>query len=83
MSQQMVILLTSFVYFLDFSNSSKTNVWAVWLKIPMNTDLYTVWQPGVNYIEAEFNDICTVFCYDVIYISIDTKLVGVVDNGNY
>ena len=49
----------------------------------MNTDLYTVWQPGVNYIEAEFDDICMVFCYDVIYISIDTKLVGVVDNGNY
>jgi hypothetical protein len=38
---------------------------------------------GVNLIEAEFNDICLVFCYAVVYISIDTKSVGVVDIGNY
>ena len=49
----------------------------------MNTGLYTVKQLGVNFIEAEFNDICLVFCYAVVYISIDTKSVGVVDSGNY
>jgi len=49
----------------------------------MNTDLYTVYKLSVNYIEALFDDICLVYCYDVIYIMIDTKLVGVVDNGNY
>jgi hypothetical protein len=42
----------------------------------MNTVLYTVKQPGVNYIEEEPDDVCTCMelFYNVIYIIIGKKI---------